>query len=612
MAFSSLFRGRWRSWRLVSRALLLLLALVATAAGADSASFSGSSEREVRAHYWADSSGRASLQDARAAFERGEVRPFDPTQIMPLGRDRAVWFRLQLPTVAKPVRAVFSLSFPGLDEVELFRSDGAGGWDSQRSGDSIAANQWPLRSLTPAFALTVKPGDQEATYLRVRHSQPIRVAWVLQDESSFLQEVELWHLGLGGYGGFIVMVVLLSIFNAVSWRDPIHLYYAVHVVLIGLSIMSLTGLAGEYLWPAHAWWNDQAPFLVPAAGLAWAGLFARELVAERGARIVSWLLLAHVALSLLMMLAFVLVGRENLFRAPSVYFLPGLALLLAVLGWYSMRRPQVGLWVLGGIVLLVAGSLFPLLHNLGVLSASFVTRQGTQLGAALEIPLTLIGLYFRSRARRDNLARLEALAHTDPLTGLGNHRVLMQRLEQLLKRARRDPATGAVLRVQVANLADISAVHGREAAEAALVRAAECVAREASESDAVAREVGNDLVLLMGGQVTRPKTAEAARNIIARGLKFSRRLPPGVTLSLRVSGMCAPLPESDAKGVLATLNRLLLDIGNDQRGRSVRIAGGGDSVQSDGFRPSKPKPTTSPPVAEQQEIAWADRDSTPP
>ena len=95
----------------------------------------------------------------------------------------------------------------------------------------------------------------------------------------------------------------------------------------------------------------------------------------------------------------------------------------------------------------------------------------------------LIGLYFRGRERRDNRVRLEALSHTDPLTGLGNHRVLMLRLGQLLARSRRDPLLGAVMRVRVANLHDINEQYGREAMEAAMVRAAECVARGAIEGD---------------------------------------------------------------------------------------------------------------------------------
>lgn len=583
MPLASIVRGGWNLLRRTAPVVVLAWAAAAGLAMAETASTSARASLNVSAQAWADGSGKASFEAARDAFQAGEGHSAGPDEIMPLGPGHAVWYQLQPPRVPEPVRAVFSVSFPGTDRVALYRPQEGGGWHVQQSGDALAVDEWPLRFLTPAFALTLQPGEPATSYLRISHSQPMRVLWKLRDEGSFLEEVELWHLGLGAYAGFLVMVVLVSLFNTWSWRDPVHLYYAVHAILVGLSIMSLTGLAGAYLWPRWPWWNDQAPFLVPAAAMAWAGLFARELVDERGRRWVSRLLLLHVAMTVLMMVVFVAVGRENLFRAPTIYFLPGLALLLGVLTWYTLHRPRVGLWIMAGILALVTGSLFPLMHNLGWMPASFLTYQGTQVGAAIEIPLTLIGLFFRSQERRNNLRRLEALAHTDPLTGLGNHRVLMERLQMLLRGARRDPTRGALLRVHVANLEDIRGVHGREAAEAALVRAAECVAREAREGDLVAREQGDDLVLVMEGQGKREHTAEAARNIIARGLKFSRRLPPGVTLALRISGMCAPLPDTDADGVLATLQRLLLDIENDQRGRAIRISGAGDSS---GYRSS--------------------------
>ena len=266
-----------------------------------------------------------------------------------------------------------------------------------------------------------------------------------------------------------------------------------------------------------------------------------------------------------------------LFRS-SIFAVPGLLVLLGVIVWYSRRQPKVGLWILAGMGFLMAGTLLPLVHNLGLMESSFLSLHGPQLGGAAEVPLLLIGLYFRSRERRANLARLQALAHTDPLTGLANHRVLQRQLEALLARVRKDPLAGAVLRVHLANLADIRAEYGREAGEAALVRAGECVAKEAHEGDLVARERGDDIVLVLGGYPTQGQAAIAGRNIIARGLKFSGRLPPGVSLKLRIAGFAPPLPEEgDPAGLLQTLARVLLDIENDPNGRAMRFVGSPDS-----------------------------------
>jgi two-component system, sensor histidine kinase LadS len=560
----------------LQRMLRLILLLGATAAGLAAAqppdpSPALSGLGNIAAQYWTDPTGNAPLEAARTAFERNQGRPADPTQVMPLAGGAAVWYQLRLPQVAAPEQAVLTVPIPGIKSVELFHLDDAGGWRSQRSGDAIAVDEWPVRYLHPAFALTLRPDETQPTYLRIQNSHPVRVKWQLRDAGNFLESAKQRHLALGVYVGFMVLVLLLSIANAASWRDTIHVYYAVHVVLVGLSVLSLTGLAGEYLWPGNAWWNDTSSILIPAVSVGWAALFVRELVAERGAWIVSWSLLALTAYSFLMAIAFVMLGRESFYRAPGVYAAPVMAAVVGVLAWYSRRRPEVGLWVLTGMAVMVAGAMVPLMHNLGWLPASFVTRYGVQIGAALEIPLVLVGLYFRSRERRDNRVRLEALSRTDPLTGVGNQRVLMERLGHLLGRSRRDSLLGAVLRVHVANLDAIRKQHGREVAAAAMVQAAECVTREAAETDTVAREDSGDLVLVLEGQVTHAHAAYAARNIVANGLQFSNRLPQGVTLKLRVGGARAPLPHVDAPALLGMLHRAILDVARDPQKRALRF-----------------------------------------
>ena len=565
--------------------LLAVLALATLAAAQTQPSPAWPGHGAMAAQWWPDPSGDAPLAAARGAFEAGQGRPADSSRILPLGGRAAVWFRVQLPAAAVATPAVLALPYAGVDLVEVFRPDGAGGWTVQRAGDSIAVAQWPLPYLHSAFPIVIRPGEAQPTYLRVRHSHAASLQWELTDAGSFREASKLWHLVLGACAGLTLLVIVISLANAAAWRDPIHLYYAIHVVLVGLSVMSLTGIAGEYLWPHQPWWNDIASVVVPMAALGWIGVLVRELVAERGKRLLSGVLLGHAAVSVLIAAGFLALGRHPLFPAPNVYALASEAFILGVLVWYTMRRPAVGAWVLAGLTLLVIGTLFPVLRNLGLLPVSFATQYGPQVAGVLEIPLVLVGRYFRSRERRDNSLRAQALSRIDPLTGVANHRVLLERLEQLLRRARRDPALGGALQVHVANLASIRHEYGREAAEAALVRAAECVAMEAADSDLVAREQGGDVMLVLHGMVARAQVTEAGRNIIARGLKFSGRLPPGVTLSLRVTAIHAPLPPGTAVSLLATLAQASAYLGRDLLRRSLLVIDPAAAAQPGRGRP---------------------------
>lgn len=578
------------TWKSYCRCLIALVLLQAGLATAQVEPLRTWPDRELSVRWWPDPSGAATVQDARAAFDAGQGRPIQKNEVMPLGGNRAVWYSFALSPVQEPVRAVLAVPMPGIDKAELYRPNGAGGWQVQGAGDSMPVADWPIRYLHPAFSFTVQPGEpREDTFLKVQNDHPVAVRWLVWDASGFNESNKLWHLVLGGSAGFMLLVAVLAGVHAVFWRDSIHLYFGVHVVLVGVSLLALTGLAGEYLWPRSPWWNDLAPVVLPAAALGWMGVFVRQLVAERGRRWLSLVLIAQASISALIVIAFLALGRGPVFLPHNIHAVLSLALLLGVLAWYALRCPEVGWWVLAGVAVLTVGAVFPLMNNLGFAPTVGGVQYGLQAGGALEIPLVLVGLYFRSRERRENRLRVQALAHTDPLTGLASPRVLIERLEQLLDRHRRDPALGAVLRVRVGNLVDIANEFGREASEAAMVRTAECVAREAREGDTVAREESGDLVLLLDGRMTREQTMAAGRNIIAGGLKFSGRLPPGVTLSLEVAVACAPLPDGNAQVLLGTLGQMLQDIENDPSGRAMRIMqGAGNGAASPEYQAASP------------------------
>ncbi len=527
----------------------------------------------VEGRYWLDHGGKAGLAEAAGHFDAGDDRPFDPRLVLPLGDMAAVWVKLALPPVTAPRNVVLSIPHPGMDKVELYRLGTDGQWRMERTGDATPVERWPVRDRVPAFEFTLQPGEAGPTWLRVQHSHPIGVRWGLWDSRSFDESSKRWHLLLGGYAGFLVLVVVLSCFNAVSWRDPIHFYYAGYVTVLGLAQLSQVGVAGEFLWPGSAWWNDISSVVLPILAVVAAILFIGELVAERGQRWLSWVNVAAVTAGLAIALGFLMLGRGPVFALSNVYYLVSFVFYLGVVGWFTWRRPRVGLWVMAGLVTIMGGATFAILRNMGVLPLSFATQYGAQIGVALEIPLVLIGLYFRSRERRDSQVRLSALVRVDPLTGVGSHRVMMERLEHLIERHRRDASRGAVMRVRLANIAEIRREHGLEVAQAALVKAGSIVARTGSEGDTIARHRDGDFIVQLEGRMHRDQVAEAGRNIIARGLAYSQRLPQGLTLTLHVACACAPLPEGlSANELLAALDSVLDDIQRNP-GRAMRFLG---------------------------------------
>lgn len=526
-----------------------------------------------------DSSGTLTFDQVRSKFDAGEGQPVTPQHIMPTGGGAAIWYRLALPGVSEPMPLILTVPHPNMDSVELYRPSAAapgGPWSLQRSGDQIPVSQWPVRHLTPAFELLLQPGETRPTYLRVAHNYPISVPWELSDPDSFHEQSKESHLMLGVYIGLVLLIAMMSAVHAVSWRDSIHLFFAGYVLVVAAGQLALTGLGGEFLWPGSAWWNDTAPVALTLTTAALLHLFLRQMVVDRDA---PWLTRGLLAMTLMgagILAAFLVIGNKSSFNLATPYYVGSMAVYLSVAGWYVWRRPMVGMWVLAAMVCLTVGSTFPILRTQGLLPLGVATQYGAQIGAAFEIPLLMVALYLRSRERRDNQARVGALTRADPLTGVGNHRVLLQRLDSLLLRQQRDPGAGAVVRVRLGNAIEIRQEYGMETAQSAVVQAGACITSVAQEGDTVARHRDGDFVLVLQGHLTRGQLTDIGQRLIARGLSESPALPPSTVLQLKVAVAEAPFQAADATLLLQSLGDLLGELAA-RSGTAMRFVNGAEA-----------------------------------
>jgi diguanylate cyclase (GGDEF)-like protein len=101
------------------------------------------------------------------------------------------------------------------------------------------------------------------------------------------------------------------------------------------------------------------------------------------------------------------------------------------------------------------------------------------------------------RAVEDARKEVEALAVTDPLTGLYNRRHLMRRLESEFARARRHMRSLSLMVVDLDGFKQVNDEHGHDAGDRVLCRVAERLRRSLREFDTVARYGGDEFVILL-------------------------------------------------------------------------------------------------------------------
>ena len=109
---------------------------------------------------------------------------------------------------------------------------------------------------------------------------------------------------------------------------------------------------------------------------------------------------------------------------------------------------------------------------------------------------------------------LERLAYYDPLTGLANRRLLRERLDYAIALARRQHHGVGVLYLDLSRFKEINDRLGHSAGDAVLVEVAGRLTREARDSDLVAREGGDEFVVLLSRVSGAEGAVEAAERIL--------------------------------------------------------------------------------------------------
>ena len=191
----------------------------------------------------------------------------------------------------------------------------------------------------------------------------------------------------------------------------------------------------------------------------------------------------------------------------------------------SERGLRGGLIAAAGAVLCTA--LWAVLQDVPVGLVGYAARGVTFLGVGVLVGLQSEQRLRLQREREDLLAKLQATATRDQLTGLPNRRAWDDRLEQLLQCAAEARQPLSVLAIDLDQLKRINDTHGHAQGDRLLQRCAHAWSGALRDGDFLARLGGDEFLVLL------PGSAQVAAEEVAR--RFHGAVPFNQTCSIGIA-----------------------------------------------------------------------------
>lgn len=519
-----------------------------------------------KADAWIEQGRDGTIGEIAAAGDALGWKPLDGSHQYRLDGG-ALWVRFDVERTDSR-RWYVAVGLSGTDQAQLFHRNPQGTWDVQEAGDTRPVSQWPLPGRVPTFELQAHRDGPERFYLRVVHDRVDFAAPVtLYSQGRLLAVREREQLLFGAYFGLSVLLVLVSAFNWVGYRDRLFGVYAAYLLCFTAGQAAYVGVGAQHLWNDWLAWNAESTFMLPALA-APAGLWFVHAVTEPARfshalhRLVQVLIVVLVAMALLdpLLPTRALLGLRLGLTGLSM---PLVALLIGLV-WRKGDDPDIRIIALGFVPVLVM-ALFPIARGLNLLPNSLFTRYGLSMGGAMEMPILFYALSRRGSRRREGQLRASALPRTDALTGLADRRSLLQRMDAALARARQQKHPCALLVAKVANLDAIATDHGRDMLDRALVVMASHLRRAGSDVDTAARVGEREFALLLEGPTTAETATSRAQQLVASGLRPSSALPQDLTLRVMVVIAVLPDQHPDAESTLRWALDALASVRPDSR-----------------------------------------------
>jgi diguanylate cyclase len=478
-------------------------------------------------------------------------------------RPEAAWLHFELNVDSmSDGHWIVDIDYPPLQQLDVYLLQQGQIKQSAKLGSLRPFELRPLLSRSHATEIDVKGGQQYDVLIRVETLGAMVVPITLEKPVAFHDTAIREQLLQGLLIGLALSLLIYSLAQWWSTREPLFLKYSLLVVGGLLFTLLQLGIGAQYVWTNNFWIERHIGGLSALMAIGGTFLFLEEALREH-----NLLLPGSVAprrtFQRIMWGGAILCAILAILFSTDVFNTSVMTLVVTVMGplpslicmpqfiQRARRRDPIGIyliiaWTIYMIVVIIITAMIR-----GQLPVNFWTQHSFQFGATFDMLAWMYVLSLRTRATRQAVqhASLErdvmrTLAHTDPLTGLANRRSLNDALSVALRRSSSERLL-AVYVIDVDAFKPVNDTYGHDIGDELLIAISQLLKANVRAGDVVARFGGDEFVVLAHGLRNEQQAQELGASLLGlfdTPIALSER---SINVGLTIGFAIAPLDGND-------------------------------------------------------------------
>ena len=200
--------------------------------------------------YFEDPSLEYVLTDVLAEEKRGQGHWQKANTIFPnYGfTESAFWVKLPFINHSAQQQWLLQISYPLMDEIELYVPDDKGQYQQYLAGDSYPVSQRAITDRSFIFAINLPVNQARDVYLRLKSRDSMVIPISLLTADTFRDNQRKENFLFGMYYGAILIILLYNAYLYFILRDRNHFHYIAVLACYAVIELSLNGVGSMYLW----------------------------------------------------------------------------------------------------------------------------------------------------------------------------------------------------------------------------------------------------------------------------------------------------------------------------------------------------------------------------